>query len=457
MSPTGGIWAPLALRVLRKAVAGTSKMVRAKLAAATRPLGTELQPVAARASPSGGRQPIHPAAFIRQQKRANWYSTTSSANLVAAVRRRLSTFGAQRTRSATSLVRFKYPVSNISRTVSQLTGRAPFASTLRPNLTGGALPRTAGGYATLGAGRAGGQRYFSHTPAAPAQVVQNVSQAMRAFWLSGQRARFDGVDAKGSPRFRSVTVAQENARIRLAAGIPSHAPGSYIEFRTSPTITALGPLGVNSPSIASSADNDVDLAVHAEQLYNFGTTFTLNTEGLLDVLSIDFARALKELAAVMTDLKRLATLGDLPVSLEKDKAIRVRFPGVDSETVERLCDDLGVRRGVVWQDPEFDVSVGATVALRFPFAPDGKGDGAVTTLTSPGGSARSNADLLLEDDYLLDEFEENPWLPSPELDGYGTMPPSPFPHSGEHCSEDFEGFEGIYRFLEECDRARGRF
>jgi len=297
----------------------------------------------------------------------------------------------------------------------------------------------------------GGVRHFSHTPAAPAQDVQNVSQAMRAFWLSGHRARFDGVGPGGEKRYRAVSATQEEARLMMAKAMRTHrpAPGAFVDFKISPTVTALSPLGVMMPFAGVEGERAAAGA-------------TLNAEGFLDVLSVDFARALKDLAAIMTDLKSLAGLGDLPVFLEKNSVLRVRFPGMDAETIERLCDDVGVKRGVVGQDPDFDASPAVEVALRFPFAPDA---GCEDTLTSPGGSLRSrrsgssSSSSHVEDAFIVEEFEENPWRLSSgsELEGYESMSPPLMSSSGEHCSEDFEGLEGIYRFLEECDRARGRF
>ncbi|KAJ9134034.1 Casein kinase II beta 2 subunit [Pleurostoma richardsiae] len=443
MASIGGMLAPAAMRALRKAVGSTAKMtkiLRTKLADATRSANPELQPAVVRAAHSSGRQPIHPAALLRQSKRG--FATYT--RLDAAVRRYLSTAGPTGPRAGARFDRSKFPVSSVSRAVSQLPGRAPFASTLRPNLTGGALPRTAGGYAMPGSGRVGGQRYFSHTPAAPAQVVQNVSQAMRAFWLSGQRAHFDGCGANGEKRYRAVSVLQDETARKLA-NVSRLAPGAFIDFQISPTVTALSPLAATLP-IASAgycAKSEVNAA-------------TLNAEGFLDVLSVDFARALKDLAAVMNDLKRLSTLGDLPIQLVKNNVIRVRFPGVDADTVERLCDDAGVMRGVVGEDGDFDASVGAPMTLRFPYAPDAQAE---RTITSPGGSMRSHqSELSSEEDAFFDDFvDENPWLslPSPEAEeeGYESMSP-PVLSSGDHCSEDFEGLEGIYRFLEECDRAK---
>jgi len=325
--------------------------------------------------------------------------------------------------------RAAFPKSATATAVSRLTTRAPFASTLRPNLTGGALPRTAGGY-SIGGGRAGA-RYFSHTPAAPAQIVKNVSAAVRAFWLSGHKAQFDGITPAGEKKYRNVTNLQEETGRRMAS-MMRNAPGSFIDFSVNPTVTALSPLGAT---------------------FSFGSTVEcssphLNTEGFLDILSVDFSRALKDLAATMNDLKRLASLGDLPISLEQKSMLRVRFPGCDAETVERLCDEVGVQRGIIYQDPDFDSSVGARVALIFPYAPTSE-----HTLSSPGGSLRSQSGNYFDD---LEEIVSNPWLEGYEsMEEDGDLQSAYFTKPSElHSSSDYEGLEGIYRFLEECDNSR---
>ncbi|KAG6362064.1 hypothetical protein INS49_010293 [Diaporthe citri] len=452
MSPAGGVLAPVVMRALRSAVVNTAKMTKVlqrKLAGATQPLSKEVQYVTVR---STGRQPIHPTAFLRQSKRGvRWTSSTAYNRLNASVRRFITT-AANELRAAPRIDRSAFNQTNVGRAFSQFPGRAPFAHTLRPNLTGGAMPRTAGGYAMPGSGRVGGQRYFSHGPTSQAQVVQNVSQAMRAFWLSGQRAHFDGHGPNGEKRYKPVTSLQESAGRKMAS-MPRMMPGSFVDFQISPTVTALSPLAaVAAMATSSDAKHEVGAA-------------TLNADGFFDVLSTDFARQLKDLTAVMSDLKRLAALGDLPITLEKNNTLRVRFPGLDSDTVERLCDDTGVQRGVIKQDPEFDASYGSPMALRFPYAPDAHEE---ETLTSPGGSLRSQlSDLssIEEDEALFDEYvdeyiEENPWLstPEPEVEaeeGYESMSDHVL-SSAEHVSEGFEGLEGIYRFLEECDNLKSQ-
>ncbi|KAK7924565.1 hypothetical protein PG985_006619 [Apiospora marii] len=435
VAPLGGMWAPSALRMARQAVSKASKVIRAKLVNTARPVNTALEPVFARSTP---RQPIHPAALLRQQRNRRWHSTSTYQNINSAVRRFMST---GRLSEAPRIDRAKFNATQVGRAISQFTGRAPFAGTLRPNLTGGALPRSAGGYG-LGSGRIGGARYFSHTPAAQAQVVNNVSAAVRAFWISGQKAQFDGLTERGERRYRAVSVLQDETARKMAS-VSRITAGSYVDFKLNPTVTALSPLAGAFPYAAAGTKTpSADAA-------------TLNAEGFFDVLSVDFGRALKDLTATLGDLQKLAALGDLPIQLEKGHMIRVRFPGVDADTVETLCDDLEISRGMVGQDVDFEAEAGVAMALKFPFAP-GAEDQQSLTPTSPGGSLHSLGSFA--EDELFDAFsemEKNSWLASPEPEGYESM--SPPNSSGEHCSEDFEGLQGVYRFLEECDRAQGRF
>ncbi|KAI0185400.1 hypothetical protein EV127DRAFT_207091 [Xylaria flabelliformis] len=434
----GGIWAPLALRLARSTAYKATKLIRSKLANVTRPVNTALEPVFVRTQP---RHPIHPAAFLRQQKNRRWHSTNSTyKNINDAVRRFMST---GRIGEIPRIDRTKFLNTQTGRAVSQITGRAPFASTLRPNLTGGVLPRTAGGYG-LGSGRIGGARFFSHGPASQAQVFQNVSQAVRAFWISGQKAQFDGLNHRGEKCYRAVSALQDEASRKMAA-VPHHAAGSYVDFRLNPVITSLSPLAGAFPYPSAGFKAPVLDAT------------TLNTEGFLDVLSVDFARALKDLTSTLADIKKLSTLGDLPIQLEEGYILRVRFPGVDADTVESLCDDLGLTKGIIREDPGFDSEMGVPMALRFPYAPEKVAEGrGLLTLTSPGGSLRSEDSFPSEHELFggFEEIDENPWLSASDLEGYETMSP---PSSGEQCSEDFEGLEGVYRFLEECDRAQGRY
>lgn len=334
--------------------------------------------------------------------------------------------------------RASFPSSATAKAVGRLTTRAPFASTLRPNLTGGALPRSAGGYGLGNGGRAGA-RYFSHTPAAPAQVMNEVSIAIRAFFLSGNKAQYDGTTPLGEKKYRTVSNLQAETGRKMRS-IPRHTPGSFIDFPVNPTITALTPLSKVFPS-----GSTMEIS-----------TPHLNTEGFLNLLSVDFARALRDLAATLGDLKRLSSLGDLPITLESKSVLRVRFPGCDAETVECLCDEVGVQRGMIYQDQDFDHSVGGNMALMFPFASTSE-----KALSSPGGSLRSQTGHdLFDDNETIDEIiMQNPWL-----EGYESMDSSSehesayFSKPGElpNSSSDFEGLEGIYRFIEQCDDARRR-
>lgn len=176
------------------------------------------------------KQPLHPLARIRQSQ-SRWYST-ARRSLDSTVRH----FSSAPTKSGVKYDRASFPQSTIGSHVCSSSGRAPFASTLRPQI-GGTLGRTAGGFST-GSGRIGGARYFSHGPASQAQVVHNVSQAVRAFFISGQKAQFDGVSANGEKRFKAVSALREESG-RKMRDLPRATPGSRIEFPVNPTITAL--------------------------------------------------------------------------------------------------------------------------------------------------------------------------------------------------------------------------
>jgi len=461
MAPSSGhLLLPKIWRAARFAYETTSRAIRAKFPASAEYLQPRLQPAYARLAP---RQPINRAAAIRQA-RSRHFSTTSAGT-------------ATRTgwRASASTVA-SYQSSRIGSALTRLTSHSPFASALRPNLTGGTLGRSAGGYA-IGAGRLGGARYFSNAPAAPAQVVTNVSAAMRAFFLSGQKARFDGIDPiTGEKRFKVVTKLQDKAQGRMAA-LPRDASGSYVDFQLSPIITAFGQL--KCPTQEDAADKVT------------GTT-TLNSEGLMNLLAVDLARAVKGFAGVMNDLNRLSTLGELPVSMHDKSTIRVRFPGCDADQVARLCDEVGVQRGRISQDEDFDRRNGAELALLFPFAPsvpptpvtelytihdasrDKRGeeldwrrmmsvDGSSLT-TQPSNLTHPTNELSFED---VELFEKNPWRSSSSGSGYSSINISElgdrafFPDLAEsevpNSTSEYEGVQGIYRFLEECNRAEGEF
>jgi len=312
------------------------------------------------------------------------------------------------------------------------------------------------------AGRAGA-RHYSHTPAAPAEVVQNVSQAVRAFFLSGKKAHFDGMDPRtGEKRWKAVSVLEDEVT-RKTSSLPKATPGSYIDFAVNPTMTAFSPLN-NIAGFPADAKN----------------TNTLESEGLLDMLSADFSRAVKDMAIVLNDIERVSALGDLTVTYQ-GSALRVHFPGCDAETVEKLCDELGVRRGVVYQDEDFDAFVGTEIALLFPFAPSsapsemslyepvappGKQpyknqqiDWQHMMSPSIGSVASENFSLRSDTGFDYDDLgmEENPWMVS-SPSGYSSLRSSDLEHAVQDYERpesdsplEYQGFEGIYRFLEHCE------
>lgn len=287
-------------------------------------------------------------------------------------------------------------------------------------------------------------------------MIHNVNAGIRAFFVGGGKAGFDGVDPiTGEKRFKTVRPTEDKV-LRTFDTVKSAAvKGTNLEFRLSPTITALLPSA------------------------SFEKQESLSTEGLLSALSTDFAHALRTLSLTLSDLKRLSALGSLPVSLThsaKGPILSVRFAGCDAEIVSLLCEELGVFNGIVRQDAEWDDSKEVEMALLFPFAP--------TRLDSP------------ESDCAADYFEHSPkspeqleWqgmmTPSTKMDtpsstmsydhlahpimlsaspsGYDSMGGSDFgdenPYFGSRSPRTAQGragddFQGIMRFLAECEDAR---
>ncbi|KAL9018334.1 MAG: hypothetical protein Q9185_004367 [Variospora sp. 1 TL-2023] len=457
MAPSSGhILVPKALRLFKFAVTHAGALLRSKLPqVSTGATSAILEPIRL----SQTSQPIHRIALLKQ--------TGSSA---------ARKFSSQAGACAKRVDRPAFQNSKVGRAVIRSFG-SPFASTLRPNLTGGALPRTAGGYSLGGTVR--GVRHFSHTGGAQAQVIQNVSAGVRAFCVGGGKARFDGFDpTTGAKRFKAVSEAEDHALRQIQNSTSAWTRGTNLEFRLNPTITAM------SASFPTSTGRGFEGQ-------------TLGTEGVLDMLSVDFARALKDLSAVLIELKRLASFGDLPISLTKTHTagpvLSVRFAGCDAEAVSRLCDEVGISRGVVREDQAWNDDRDVEMALLFPFATTEPAEtpGSETALfenlaeiapeqmewrnmrspfdrycqqSDEGSIGFDQADTPISTKTPRYSYNADiPYLPSGYEslrdsdfavdDPYFQLNSSPRRSQGQQ-SEDLPGLESIYLFLAECNRAR---
>lgn len=212
------------------------------------------------------------------------------------------------------------PKTPVRTAVSKITKTTPFASTLRPKLFG-ALPRSMNGY-SLG----GNARYFSHTTA-PAQVVQQVSVAMRAFVLSGTDASY----YNSKRRSNTGTYVRGQIKMHLAAANTDRlAPGAYVDFHVVPRFTCLSE---SDPVGYTCLDN--------------------SRGGFMDELDVELNEAMRDISRVYQDLRKLSALGELPVTLVPPATLRVHFRGCDAELVTALCDEVGVSTGVIHEDERF--------------------------------------------------------------------------------------------------------
>lgn len=304
MATAPGLMVPLAMRALRNAVRKGFTIVRERLPKAGQEL-RNLEPALAR-----NVNRIETTGRVGQKQARHYFQNLSNSNHV----RYYSTAGRHSTSGGAQAG------SRIKGAVGRVTATSPFASTLRPKLNCGAFPRSSGGF-SMG----GSARYFSHTPVAPADVITQVSQAMRAFMLSGKDMAYN----RRRGGHRSYVKGQIRAQL-AAASTDSLAPGAYVDFRLAPTLSCLSPY---DPVGSSSLDD--------------------TRGGFLDELNADFTSMVSDISAIFQDLRRLASLGDLPITLVDANTLRVHFRGCDAELVNRLCDEVGVCRGVVHEDERF--------------------------------------------------------------------------------------------------------
>lgn len=318
-------------------------------------------------------------------------------------------------------------------------------------------------------------------------MIHNVSAGIRAFFVGGGKARFDGVDpVTGEKRFRSVSATEDAVYMQWESPISSSMKGTNLEFKLSPTITALCPsFSSDKSSFDMTSLNDIDF---------------------LSNLTSDFARAIQDLSLILTDLRALSAFGDLPIFLTHSPTgpiLSVRFPGCDADLVSRLCDEVGVRRGVVVEDEGWHTArVGKAgqaekdveMALLFPFAPNGTpshpSEGGEYYFTDPIQRRRQPEQLdwrnmlspSQRSQYTAESLHDGPSVEDMTLkstnlhahspiSGYESLQDSDFASEDPYFrtaspakaattnrtrteSGEYEGLEGIYKFLQVCEEAK---
>lgn len=296
-------------------------------------------------------------------------------------------------------------------------------------------------------------------------MIHNVSAGIRAFCIGGGKARFDGVDPiTGEKRFRAVSKTENVVQKRKENPLARIMRGTSLQFKLSKAITT-------SPASLASAFQEQNTDI-----------VSLNDINLLDDSAADFARALNDFAAVYADLRRLSAFGDLPVSLTttvSGPVYSVHFAGCDADLVSRLCDEVGVRRGVIVEDEAWMNEKDVEMALLFPFAPT-CGIEAVSELEN--GIQPDELDWRhmlspsVQTPSIFESLQSFATLPSPpqkanspsgyeSLEENGLAFEDPYSRSlspmetpthstAKSASADYEGLEGIYKFLQQCDEAR---
>lgn len=150
---------------------------------------------------------------------------------------------------------------------------------------------------------------------------------MRAFVLSGKDMSYYA----SKRRNNTDTYTRGQIKMHLAAANTDRlAPGAYVDFHLAPKFTCLSE---SDPVGYTCLDN--------------------SRGGFMDELDVELNSAMRDMIRVHQDLRRLAYLGELPVTLISPATLRVHFRGCDAELVNALCDEVGVVTGVIHEDERF--------------------------------------------------------------------------------------------------------
>ncbi|KAI6250301.1 hypothetical protein HI914_01989 [Erysiphe necator] len=408
MAPTGGIWALYIMNFFKQAARKTSKLTQVHISG-LRTSALFLNP----------NKYFHQKATTFQLQKQPF---TVGLGDHGTTRRLLDTVSSYTVKCNGS----RYPYSKTADAILKTTGRTPFTCILRSDLTAGIFPQTGVSYG-IGGGCYGSARFFSHTPTPLAQVIQKVSGAFRTFELSRKRAP-DCVKIQSVDRKIDCSYYSENLALgQCYRHHETHSLGSYIDFNIKPTLICFFRL-----------DEDV-LSMNDSEQYSTH----LNTVGLLEEMSNDFSRITKDLSTIMNDIKSLSSLGNLPITWENFSTIRVHFPGHDSEYVERLCNDLGIQRGVVHQKKDRKKVEDENISLVFPYAPNSVTNNSSTYDLWPHSRDESVRSHRFDESCVLDHTENKFENSEGTLDSQNSR--------GKDYSSNYEYTEEINRFLKQCE------
>ncbi|ANB14317.1 hypothetical protein AWJ20_5282 [Sugiyamaella lignohabitans] len=129
------------------------------------------------------------------------------------------------------------------------------------------------------------------------------------------------------------------------------------------------------------------------------------TDDALLTIERDMELHLQEIRSIIVDIRRIANLGELPISIERNgNVIRVHFPNADSARVEQLLNDLEVSRGIIMDTvgpthllitPENSLASsassesGRSLSTRNTFSSSSSGSPALSPQTTVSSSAQT--------------------------------------------------------------------
>ncbi|KAK9465805.1 hypothetical protein V1512DRAFT_277194 [Lipomyces arxii] len=306
-------------------------------------------------------------------------------------------------RSQKSEPRFNSVYAKLSNIGHGTTFAHPFKS---PRLTGGTLQRSVQGYSLPGFRARGSVRYFSYNIRPMADVIANLSITARAGGLESSRL-----------------YAKLNQRKQFSTQVPHIASVNDVES-VSDYFSFADRSGFASrqrfvpESRVSTEEFDLAAIKYSQETvfldFDFSPTFTFAeakynelTEEVIGSMAKSINNYMDDLRQNFTDIKTIADrIGALRVSVSSKGGtkVRVHFPDRTPFEVDRICQDMSIKRGMIRSEAIVQHSSRSSENWTQSFSSLSDEVLFGHTGWTPGGTGGINSEVA-ESEYSIPEFQ----------------------------------------------------
>ena len=197
-------------------------------------------------------------------------------------------------------------------------------------------------------------RYFSSysTQHLTRDAVQNLTSSLRAFFYNANSNGFQiNSTLKAKTYHGNANLASESVKNTFQLANKQIQDDIDVSEEIDPLFKNLTPI----------LGSFVDFKIEIPKLSIPQMSFI--DEEILDTINVDFVNYQHEMNAILSDIKTIFdNYGSVPMSIERStsnggdeekpnsKIFRLHFPNYDADKVEQLLTEIGVTRGIVYED-----------------------------------------------------------------------------------------------------------